>query len=104
MPGFNAGVNLPARRNGLQSEMNRNLVWLPAIWLSRILSRILILLVKAYQGLISPWLGNNCRFHPTCSHYCIQSIQKYGPLKGLWKTLVRVLKCHPWHPGGVDLP
>ncbi|WP_460755184.1 membrane protein insertion efficiency factor YidD [Marinomonas epiphytica] len=61
-----------------------------------------IKLVKAYQFLISPLLGNNCRFYPTCSSYMIQAIERFGILKGTYLGLKRLSKCHPWHEGGVD--
>lgn len=61
-----------------------------------------IKLIRVYQLCISPLLGPRCRFYPSCSCYCIESIQTYGPLKGAWLGLKRVCKCHPFHPGGVD--
>jgi len=63
-----------------------------------------LILIKAYRALISPLLGNNCRFYPSCSHYSYQSIEKHGLIRGSLFTLKRILKCHPWNPGGVDLP
>ncbi|MDX1654920.1 MAG: membrane protein insertion efficiency factor YidD, partial [Candidatus Competibacteraceae bacterium] len=54
------------------------------------------------QLLLSPWLGNNCRFYPSCSQYAIEAVDLYGPLKGPWLALRRLLRCHPWHRGGVD--
>ena len=68
----------------------------------RILGWILIALVRAYQALISPLIGPRCRFHPTCSEYFIQAVRQYGPLAGFWKGICRILRCHPWHPGGYD--
>jgi putative membrane protein insertion efficiency factor len=64
----------------------------------------LIALVRLYQLAISPWLGRNCRFHPTCSQYLIGAVQKYGVLRGSIKGMFRILRCHPWHPGGEDPP
>jgi uncharacterized protein len=61
-----------------------------------------ILLIKAYQLILSPWLGNSCRFTPTCSHYGIQAFKKYGPIKGFWLTAKRITKCHPWGGHGID--
>ncbi|MDQ7988819.1 MAG: membrane protein insertion efficiency factor YidD [Candidatus Dactylopiibacterium sp.] len=58
--------------------------------------------IKAYQFLISPWLGNRCRFHPSCSAYAAEALQKHGLLKGLKLALFRLSRCHPWHPGGHD--
>ena len=64
--------------------------------------RLLIALIRGYQIAISPWLGRNCRFHPTCSQYTLEAIERHGALKGLWLGLRRVLRCHPFHPGGHD--
>ncbi len=58
--------------------------------------------IKNYQKYISPFLPNSCRFHPSCSSYCIETVEKYGFLKGLWLFLKRIAKCHPLHPGGYD--
>jgi uncharacterized protein len=52
--------------------------------------------------IISPWLGNKCRYTPTCSHYGIQALKKYGPIKGLWLTAKRIARCHPWGGHGYD--
>ncbi|MBB64438.1 MAG: membrane protein insertion efficiency factor YidD [Waddliaceae bacterium] len=59
-------------------------------------------LVRFYQIAISPFIGSCCRFSPSCSHYCIQAIQKHGSIKGSYLTIKRLFKCHPWHPGGID--
>lgn len=61
-----------------------------------------ILLVKSYQVLISPLLGNNCRFYPSCSSYMIQAIEQKGVIKGVFLGVKRLLKCHPWNEGGID--
>ncbi len=66
------------------------------------MGKILIWIIRAYQWLLSPWLGNHCRFYPTCSHYAVEAIERHGPLRGSCLTLQRLLRCHPWHPGGVD--
>lgn len=63
-----------------------------------------IVIIKIYQYLISPLIGKNCRFYPTCSEYSIISIRQYGSLKGIYFTIKRILKCHPFHKGGVDMP
>ncbi len=63
---------------------------------------IFIYLIKFYQKLMSPLLGSNCRFYPTCSQYGIEAFKKYGTIKGLYLTIRRILKCHPFHPGGYD--
>lgn len=62
----------------------------------------LIWLVRAYQLIISPFVPPSCRFHPTCSHYAIEALEKHGALKGGWLALRRIFRCHPWHPGGHD--
>ena len=59
-------------------------------------------MIRAYQLLLSPFFGQQCRFSPTCSHYGYQSIQKHGAIKGSFYTVRRLLKCHPWHAGGYD--
>src|ERR1039457_7386847 len=53
-------------------------------------------LIKLYQLVISPWLGPSCRYTPTCSQYAIEALNKYGPFKGIWLTLKRVVRCNPW--------
>ena len=65
---------------------------------------ILLLLVRAYQVLISPWLGPHCRFTPSCSTYFADSVRKYGAIRGSWRGIRRILRCHPFHPGGYDPP
>jgi putative membrane protein insertion efficiency factor len=64
--------------------------------------KFLILLLKAYKRGISPLLGQHCRFHPTCSVYAMQAIERFGPLQGSWLALRRIGRCHPLHPGGHD--
>lgn len=63
---------------------------------------VLIGLIRFYQRFISPLKRPSCRFYPTCSEYSIKAIKKYGVLKGVWKSIVRISKCHPFHPGGYD--
>jgi len=60
--------------------------------------------IKFYQRFISPYLGRNCRFYPSCSEYCLKVIEEYGVLKGLFFSFRRILKCHPFNDGGIDLP
>jgi len=62
----------------------------------------LIWLVRGYQLLISPFFPPSCRFHPSCSQYALEALEKHGALRGAWLALRRVLRCHPWHPGGYD--
>lgn len=64
--------------------------------------KVLIVLIRGYQLFISPFLGNHCRFYPSCSHYTIEAIDTHGPVRGLYLGLRRLGKCHPWHPGGFD--
>ncbi len=66
------------------------------------MEKIVISLVRGYQLLISPLLGNNCRFEPTCSHYMIEAITRFGVIRGSWLGLRRISRCHPWHEGGID--
>lgn len=63
---------------------------------------LLIGLIRAYQGLISPLFLPVCRFQPTCSHYAIEAIARFGPWKGSRLALRRISRCHPFHPGGYD--
>ncbi|MDR1647766.1 MAG: membrane protein insertion efficiency factor YidD [Zoogloeaceae bacterium] len=58
--------------------------------------------VRFYRYAISPLLGRNCRFYPSCSEYAQEAVQKYGLLRGGWLALKRLGRCHPWHPGGMD--
>lgn len=79
-------------------------------WLKIILSRLLVRLIRLYQATLSPdhgWFKHHnpfgyCRFTPTCSEYAIQAINKYGPIKGLIKTIWRLLRCNPFNKGGWD--
>lgn len=70
--------------------------------LLQLLSLPFIALIKLYQLIISPWLGKSCRYTPTCSHYGIEAFKKYGPVKGLWLTIKRIARCHPWGGHGYD--
>lgn len=63
---------------------------------------LLLLLLRAYQLGISPFLGQNCRFYPTCSTYAVEAINEHGAVKGSFLAAKRLCKCHPWHPGGLD--
>ena len=58
--------------------------------------------IYVYQLLLSPILGNNCRFHPNCSRYAMDAIDSHGPLTGTWMAAKRIARCNPWHPGGYD--
>ena len=65
-------------------------------------SRALIFLVRVYQNSLGPVLGSGCRFHPSCSDYWIEALEKHGLFRGLWLGVGRLLRCHPLHPGGYD--
>jgi putative membrane protein insertion efficiency factor len=67
-------------------------------------SRAIIALVRLYQLTLSPIFGRQCRFHPTCSHYMIEAVEKYGAIKGLAKGSWRILRCNPFCRGGYDPP
>jgi len=62
----------------------------------------LLLLLRAYQFGISPFLGRNCRFYPTCSNYAVEAVREHGAAKGSLLAARRLCKCHPWHSGGFD--
>ncbi len=72
--------------------------------LLRLPGLVLIGLVRLYQVSLSPVLGQHCRYYPTCSNYFIQSIRKYGAIRGAFRGVLRICRCHPWHPGGYDPP
>ena len=70
--------------------------------ISRLLSYLIIIPVRLYQILLSPLLGKNCRFNPTCSNYMLQAVREWGPLYGSWLGLKRIVRCHPWGGHGDD--
>jgi putative membrane protein insertion efficiency factor len=59
-------------------------------------------MIRGYRFMISPFLGPTCRFEPTCSQYALDAIERYGAVQGIGLTVVRLMKCHPFHPGGED--
>jgi uncharacterized protein len=63
---------------------------------------VLTALVRTYRYCVSPMLGPNCRFYPTCSCYAEEALERYGAMKGCYLTIRRLLRCHPWHVGGYD--
>jgi hypothetical protein len=69
---------------------------------SRLAALPLIWLVRAYQLIRLPCTPQSCRFYPSCSAYAVTALERYGPLKGTWLAVRRLLRCHPWNPGGVD--
>ena len=70
--------------------------------LSRLVTRCMLGLIRAYQLVLSPWLGRACRYAPTCSEYTAQAITAHGPGRGGWLGLRRILRCHPWGGSGYD--
>ena len=63
---------------------------------------LVLLLIRAYQFTLRPLFGPTCRFAPSCSDYACEAVVKYGALKGTWLAMRRILRCHPYHPGGYD--
>jgi uncharacterized protein len=61
-----------------------------------------VFLIRLYQWTVSPLLGPRCRFYPSCSHYALEAIERFGMLRALWLALARIARCHPFHPGGFD--
>ena len=66
------------------------------------MKHLMMWLIGGYRKYISPMMRPHCRFEPTCSAYALEAIDKFGALKGLWLAIRRILKCHPFHPGGYD--
>lgn len=67
-----------------------------------IMARILMWMIRAYQVILSPLFGQQCRFYPTCSQYAIEAINRHGAIVGSYYTIRRLMRCHPWHAGGHD--
>ncbi|MBR6774522.1 MAG: membrane protein insertion efficiency factor YidD [Bacteroidales bacterium] len=70
--------------------------------IAKLPANLMILLIRVYQYTLSPFIGRNCRYTPTCSNYGIEAIKKYGAIKGGWLTLKRILSCNPWGGSGYD--
>ena len=66
------------------------------------MKKLLIILIKGYRKFISPLFPPSCRFQPTCSQYTLEAIETFGALQGSWLGIKRILRCHPFHPGGYD--
>ena len=66
------------------------------------MSALVLLIIRGYQRFVSPLLGSNCRFYPSCSQYSYEAIDRYGSVAGIWLGIKRIVKCHPFHPGGFD--
>lgn len=71
-------------------------------WINLILSKIVILIILFYKKMISPLLPRSCRFYPSCSSYSIEALKRHGFLKGMYLSVRRIGRCHPWNPGGYD--
>ena len=95
MSGAHSEVPTPGGRLFPFPESLLGRLQLPLTWL-------LIALIRGYQLFISPGLPPSCRFVPSCSQYTLEAIQRYGALPGSWLGLRRLVRCHPWHPGGFD--
>ncbi len=65
-------------------------------------ARIVAIPVRAYRLIFSPWVGHKCRYHPTCSAYALEALERHGALKGTWLAARRIARCHPWGGSGVD--
>ena len=80
---------------------DRALSWLRSA--SRLPRLVIVGLLHVYRAVVSPWYGPTCRFYPTCSEYALIAVGRHGVVKGTWLAGRRLLRCHPWNPGGVDL-
>ncbi len=67
-----------------------------------VVNKLLSLFIRGYRYAVSPLLGMHCRFHPSCSAYALEALERYGTARGAWLALRRLMRCHPWHPGGYD--
>ncbi|MDH5178260.1 MAG: membrane protein insertion efficiency factor YidD [Gammaproteobacteria bacterium] len=67
------------------------------------MQRLIIGLIRLYRLLLSPFVGQHCRFYPSCSEYALTAVERFGALRGSWLAVRRLSRCHPWHEGGVDL-
>jgi putative membrane protein insertion efficiency factor len=94
-----AGTPSPARVGALRDWAARGIAGARA-WIVN----LLCLMIRIYQCLVSPLLGNCCRFEPSCSRYAQLCIERLGPVRGSWLALLRLLRCHPFCPGGHDPP
>jgi len=72
-------------------------------WVVGLPALVVVLLLRVYRLLVSPMYGDTCRFYPSCSAYALEAVDRHGVLRGGWLAVRRLLRCHPWNPGGVDL-
>ncbi len=82
----------------MNHDLLARLMSLPA----KLTQQLLLALIQVYRYALSPFLGQRCRFYPSCSAYAAEALTRYGPLRGSWLAIKRVLRCHPFHPGGHD--
>ncbi|WVH09019.1 MAG: Membrane protein insertion efficiency factor YidD [Fluviibacter phosphoraccumulans EoVTN8] len=82
----------------MKQESLARLIALPG----KLIQQLLLALIQVYRYTLSPFLGQCCRFHPSCSTYAAEALTRYGPLRGSWLAIKRVFRCHPFHPGGHD--
>ncbi len=82
----------------MNQESLARLIALPG----KLIQQLLLALIQVYRYAVSPFLGQRCRFHPSCSAYAAEALTRYGPLRGSWLAIKRVFRCHPFHPGGHD--
>jgi hypothetical protein len=71
-------------------------------FVQKMIQSLVLLILRTYKVVISPWLGDCCRFHPSCSSYCSDAVKRFGVVRGIWLGFIRICKCHPFHPGGMD--
>jgi putative membrane protein insertion efficiency factor len=71
-------------------------------WRKNKIKILILFIIRVYQALLSPLIGPACRFYPSCSQYAYEAIARYGILKGGWLSIKRLIRCHPFHPGGLD--
>ena len=82
--------------------MNLDLLARRVVLPAKLIQQLLLALIQVYRYALSPFLGQRCRFYPSCSAYAAEALTRYGPLRGSWLAIKRVLRCHPFHPGGHD--
>ena len=65
-------------------------------------AKIVVMLLRIYKAVLSPFLGQNCRFQPGCANYAMEAVERHGVIRGAWMAIKRIGRCHPWHDGGYD--
>jgi len=87
---------------GRRTATARSVAILVLRGLSRVPALLLLGLFRGWQLFVSPLYGQTCRFYPSCSAYGVEAVRRHGAVRGVWLTTRRLLRCHPWNPGGVD--